>query len=333
MESAEKRIRIYQASEGEIVFDVDFEKETIWATQTQMAEIFLVDKTVISRHLKNIYKEKELIEQETCQKENEIRTEGSRKVNREIKRYNLDAIISVGYRVNSKQATKFRIWSTKILKEYLTEGVAINEKQILKISEQKAVEKLDRIRKTMTIIERVVAQNGLSSGEASGVIEIMSKYTKSFQTISEYLDGHFVLTNNKRSRRELSGIEIENFILDLREKLEETEVFGTIRKERGDYLEFADFLKEQFNREDTVSKRAAKILYFIVKEEPFMAGNQQIGALLFVIYLTYNQVQLTETGETKISDRALTALVLLIIESKKEEKALLIELICKLLDN
>ena len=333
MESAEKRIRIYQASEGEIVFDVDFEKETIWATQTQMAEIFLVDKTVISRHLKNIYKEKELIEQETCQKENEIRTEGSRKVNREIKRYNLDAIISVGYRVNSKQATKFRIWSTKILKEYLTEGVAINEKQILKISEQKAVEKLDRIRKTMTIIERVVAQNGLSSGEASGVIEIMSKYTKSFQAISEYLDGHFVLTNNKRSRRELSGIEIENFILDLREKLEETEIFGTIRKEGGDYLEFADFLKKQFNREDTVSKRAAKILYFIVKEEPFMAGNQQIGALLFIIYLTYNQVQLTETGETKISDRALTALVLLIIESKKEEKALLIELICKLLDN
>ena len=326
------KLGIYQAPEGGIVFDVDVESETLWATQTQIAQLFDVDKTVISRHLKNIYREEELEEEKTCQKRNEIRTEGERQVKREVKRYNLDAIISVGYRVNSMKATKFRVWSNKILKEYITHGVVVNKTQLAQSTDAEAVKRLNEIKGAMAIIERVISQNELSGGEASGVIEVMAKYTKSFQTISEFLNGQFLLTSNKRSRHELSGVEIENLVIDLREKMGETDDFGALVDDKNDFEGVAKWLRDGYEASDTVAKKAAKILYNVVKREPFKRGNQQIGGLLFVVYLAMNQLQLSSMGETKISDRALTALVLLISESEFGEEGLLIDLICKLLE-
>lgn len=327
------KLGIYQAPEGGIVFDIDVESETIWATQTQIAQLFGVDKTVISRHLRNIYQEEELEEAKTCQKRNEFRKEGNRQVQREVKRYNLDAIISVGYRVNSMKATKFRVWSNKILKEYITNGFVINKTQLERTSEQEAIKKLDEIKGAMAIIERLVHQNELSDAQANGVIEIMSKYTRSFQAISDYIKGRFILTNKKASRHEFSGLEIENLIIDLREKMGEEERFGALVNSFASYEEVINRIKEEYLATDSVSKKAAKLLYFIVKNEPFKSGNQQIGGFLFVVYLTVNQIQLSNLGETKISDRALTALVLLISESVNSEKDLMIGLICKLLDN
>lgn len=326
------KLGIYQAPEGGIVFDVDVESETLWATQTQIAQLFDVDKTVISRHLKNIYKEGELEEAKTCQKRNEFRMEGGRQVRREVKRYNLDAIISVGYRVSSIKATKFRVWSNKILKEYITRGVAVNKAQLERSTEEEAVKKLAEIKSAMAIIERVIQQNELSGGEASGVIEVMAKYAKSFQTISEYLNGKFLLSGNKRSRHEFSGVEIENLVLDLKEKMGMAENFGVLLDEKGGFEGLAQKFLSNFESGDSVSRKAAKILYETVKGEPFKNGNQQIGGLLFVVYLALNQIQLSNMGETKISDRALTALVLLISESKEDEKTLLLDLICKLLE-
>ena len=327
------KLGIYQAPEGGIVFDIDVESETIWATQTQIAQLFGVDKTVISRHLRNIYQEEELEEAKTCQKQNEFRKEGNRQVRREVKRYNLDAIISVGYRVNSMKATKFRVWSNKILKEYITNGFVINKTQLERTSEQEAIKKLDEIKGAMAIIERLVHQNELSDAQANGVIEIMSKYTRSFQAISDYIKGRFILTSKKASRHEFSGLEIENLIIDLREKMGEEERFGALVNSFSSYEEVINRIKEEYLATDSVSKKAAKLLYFIVKNEPFKSGNQQIGGFLFVVYLTVNQIQLSNLGETKISDRALTALVLLISESANSEKDLMIGLICKLLDN
>ena len=327
------KLGIYQAPEGGIVFDIDVESETIWATQTQIAQLFGVDKTVISRHLRNIYQEEELEEAKTCQKRNEFRKEGNRQVQREVKRYNLDAIISVGYRVNSMKATKFRVWSNKILKEYITNGFVINKTQLERTSEQEAIKKLDEIKGAMAIIERLVHQNELSDAQANGVIEIMSKYTRSFQAISDYIKGRFILTSKKASRHEFSGLEIENLIIDLREKMGEEEKFGALVNSFSSYEEVINRIKEEYLATDSVSKKAAKLLYFIVKNEPFKNGNQQIGGFLFVVYLTVNQIQLSNLGETKISDRALTALVLLISESVNSEKDLMIDLICKLLDN
>lgn len=327
------KLGIYQAPEGGIIFDVDVELETMWATQVQIAQLFGVDKTVISRHLKNIYKDEELDEEKTCQKQDEVRKEGDRQVRREVKRYNLDAIISVGYRVNSMKATKFRVWSNQILKEYITKGVVINKNQLEKTSGLEAEKKLDEIKTAMLIIERVIRENELSSGEAKGVLEIISKYTRSFQVIDEYLKGKIILSNNRRARHELSGIEIENLVMDLKEKMGEDGDFGVLGVEYSDFEEFAKRIRYEYEEGDSVSKKAAKLLYFVVKNEPFIKGNQQIGGLLFVVYLALNQIQLSSMGETKISDQALTALVLLISESVRTEKELLVNLICKLLDN
>lgn len=327
------KLGIYQAPEGGIIFDVDVESETMWATQVQIAQLFGVDKTVISRHLKNIYKDEELDEEKTCQKQDEVRKEGDRQVRREVKRYNLDAIISVGYRVNSMKATKFRVWSNQILKEYITKGVVINKNQLEKTSGLEAEKKLDEIKTAMLIIERVIRENELSSGEAKGVLEIISKYTRSFQVIDEYLKGKIILSNNRRARHELSGIEIENLVMDLKEKMGEDGDFGVLGVEYSDFEEFAKRIRYEYEEGDSVSKKAAKLLYFVVKNEPFIKGNQQIGGLLFVVYLALNQIQLSSMGETKISDQALTALVLLISESVRTEKELLVNLICKLLDN
>ena len=327
------KLGIYQAPEGGIIFDVDVESETMWATQVQIAQLFGVDKTVISRHLKNIYKDEELDEEKTCQKQDEVRKEGDRQVRREVKRYNLDAIISVDYRVNSMKATKFRVWSNQILKEYITKGVVINKNQLEKTSGLEAEKKLDEIKTAMLIIERVIRENELSSGEAKGVLEIISKYTRSFQVIDEYLKGKIILSNNRRARHELSGIEIENLVMDLKEKMGEDGDFGVLGAEYSDFEEFAKRIRYEYEEGDSVSKKAAKLLYFVVKNEPFIKGNQQIGGLLFVVYLALNQIQLSSMGETKISDQALTALVLLISESVRTEKELLVNLICKLLDN
>ena len=324
------KLEIYQGAEGEVFFDVDEMNQTIWAEQGKIAELFEVDRTVISRHLRNIFADEEL-ETEKCVKEEvEERLEGGRRIARKIKKYNLDVIISVGYRVNSKKATKFRIWASLIIKRYMTEGVAVNYDLVKKLPD--GSEKLQNLEETLGIVRRMLAETSLSANEANGVLEVVTKYADSFATISEYLNNKIIFSVDTRARRDLSEVEIENYISDLRERLNESENFGVLAENnRGEVLISAR-IQNLFERSDSVARRAAKLLYFIVHEKPFLEGNQQIGALLFVVYLSVNFFQLNEQGETKLSDRALTALVLLIAESQPEEKELMLNLICKLLD-
>ena len=324
------KLEIYQGAEGEVFFDVDEMNQTIWAEQGKIAELFEVDRTVISRHLRNIFADEEL-EAEKCVKEEvEERLEGNRRIARKIKKYNLDVIISVGYRVNSKKATKFRIWASSIIKRYMTEGVAVNYDLVKKLPD--GSEKLQNLEETLGIVRRMLTETSLSANEANGVLEVVTKYADSFATISEYLNNKIIFSVDTRARRDLSEVEIENYISDLRERLNEGENFGVLAENnRGETLISAR-IQNLFERSDSVARRAAKMLYFIVHEKPFLEGNQQIGALLFVVYLSVNFFQLNEQGETKLSDRALTALVLLITESQPEEKELMLNLICKLLD-
>lgn len=324
------KLEIYQGTEGEVFFDVDEMNQTIWAEQGKIAELFEVDRTVISRHLRNIFADEEL-ESEKCVKEEvEERLEGGRRIARKIKKYNLDVIISVGYRVNSKKATKFRIWASSIIKRYMTEGVAVNYDLVKKLPD--GSEKLQNLEETLGIVRRMLAETSLSANEANGVLEVVTKYADSFATISEYLNNKIIFSVDTRARRDLSEVEIENYVSDLRERLNESENFGVLAENnRGETLISAR-IQNLFERSDSVARRAAKLLYFIVHEKPFLEGNQQIGALLFVVYLSVNFFQLNEQGETKLSDRALTALVLLIAESQPEEKELMLNLICKLLD-
>ena len=324
------KLEIYQGAEEEVFFDVDEMNQTIWAEQGKIAELFEVDRTVISRHLRNIFVDEELDAEKCVKEEVEERLEGGRRIARKIKKYNLDVIISVGYRVNSKKATKFRIWASSIIKHYMTEGVAVNYDLVKKLPD--GSEKLQNLEETLGIVRRMLTETSLSANEANGVLEVVTKYADSFATISEYLNNKIIFSVDTRARRDLSEVEIENYVSDLRERLNESENFGVLAENnRGETLISAR-IQNLFERNDSVARRAAKLLYFIVHEKPFLEGNQQIGALLFVVYLSVNFFQLNEQGETKLSDRALTALVLLIAESQPEEKELMLNLICKLLD-
>lgn len=323
----EKGIEIYKVHEGEIVFRVDANKETIWTTQDQLAKLFGVDRTVIGRHLRNIFRDGELEEKSVCAKIAHTATDGK---TYQVNTYNLDAIISVGYRVNSRKATDFRIWATKILHNYVVDGVAINERRLKELDSTK----LHEIEGALGIVKRLVAASDLSADEASGVLEVISKYSPSFKALKEYDDGHITFTKGKKAAK---NITVENgleMIRELKKKVKGDELFGKLR---GDAFESSlGAITQTFDGKDvypSISEKAANLLYLIIKDHPFYDGNKRIGALLFVVFLTINDYHLAKNGETKISDRALTALALLIAESNPAEKNLLIALICKLLEN
>ena len=346
-ERTEKRIEIYQGEKGEVVFNVDVDAETIWATYEQIAGVFGVDRTVIVRHINNIYKDGELERsptraknaqvgggRPTTKKTFQVRTEGKRTVRREVDMFNLDMIISVGYRVNSKKATKFRVWATSVLRQYLTHGVAINQQRLLAIREREELEKLRDVEKMMTLVRRITTRNELDAGEANGILEVIMKYAGSFKTLEEYDDGHIDLSfmSKHRKGRELRIEMCKQAVETLRENVGGSDLFG---KERN--KSFEGSLRTIFQSYDgkelypSVQEKAANLLYSVIKDRPFYDGNKRIGALLFILFLTVNDCHLTTNGETKISDKALTAITLLIAESEPREKGLITSLVCKLL--
>ncbi len=334
----EKRIEIYKGLTGEVVFDVDTEGETIWATQAQIAQLFGVDRTVVGRHLRNVFNTGELDETVVCAKNAHTTKHGamSNKTQvREVKIYNLDAIISVGYRVNSKKATQFRIWATTVLKRYLSDGVAVNERRLKAIAEKKELKKLHDVEDVMALVRRLTARNELDAGEANGVLEVISRYAGSFKTLEEYDDGHIDLhfMNDKKKGRELTIEVCDRAVEQLKSSVGGSELFGKKRGKSFDGSLAAIF--QSFNQKElypSVPEKAANLLYFIIKDHPFYDGNKRIGSLLFILFLTMNDCQLTDKGETKISDRALTAIALLIAESEPKEKDLIVSLVCKLLE-
>lgn len=334
-ENLGKQIEIYKGVTGEVVFNVDMEHETVWATVEEMATIFDVQRPAIVRHLSNIYASGELKEAATCSILEQVRMEGTRKVKRAKKYYNLDAIISVGYRVNSKKATEFRVWATSVLKRYLTDGVAVNQMRLARLAEKRDLKRLRDVEEMIGIVRRLTARNELDAGEANGVLEVISKYTESFRTLAEYDDGRIDLRfmNRVREGRELTPEMCDRAITQLRKSVKGSDLFG--KKRGGGFDASLAAVFQSFDGEElykSVPEKAANLLYLVIKDHPFYDGNKRIGALLFILFLTINNYHLTKAGETKISDRALTAIALLIAESEPKEKGLIVSLVCKLLE-
>ena len=319
----EKGLEIYRVEEGEVIFDIDKEKETIWATQEEISRLFNVDRTVVGRHLRNIFKDGELEEDRVCAKNAHTAADGKTYL---TKFYNLDAIISVGYRVNSKKATKFRVWATTVLKKYIVDGAAVNEHRIRELPSAK----LEQLEGALSMVRRLMSKTELEEGEAKGILEVISRYGKTVEIIQDYDAGEIsVFKRVGELRRTVSLAEVENLAENLREKLHENNGFGEPKDEIKIERTLNGLAFDETGK--TVAEKAARLLYFIVKEKPFLEGNRQIGALVFIYFLTINDCHLSDNGETKISDRALTAIVLLISESKSSEKELIIDLITKLL--
>ena len=326
----EQGIEIYKFTKGEIVFNVDKKQETIWATQEQIAQLFDVQVPAIAKHLSNIYKSGELQMDTTFSKMEKVQIEGGRKVKRNIKLYNLDAIISVGYRVNSRKATDFRIWATKVLHHYVVDGAAINERRLKELD----AKKLRELEGALGIVKRLVAASELSAGEAGGILEVITKYAPSFKALQEFDEGHISFVKGKKATKTLTPSECIDIISQLKRNVKGDALFG---KPRSSAFEASlSAISQTFDGKDvypSIAEKAANLLYLVIKDHPFYDGNKRIGALLFVVFLTINDYHLTKNGETKISDRALTALALLIAESNPSEKGLLVALICKLLEN
>ena len=335
--TGENQIEIYKSPKGDISFNIDSEEETIWATPDQLAELFSVSRRNIALHLTNIYASGELDKNRTWKKSFQVRTEGKRKVTREVNLYNLDAIISVGYRVNSKKATDFRIWSTNVLKSYLTKGIAVNENRLKSIDSKR----LKEVEGMMGVVRRLITHQALDAGEANGVLEVISRYSTSFQTLEEYDSGFIDLsslnsTGKSKSKtvRKLTPEYCLSIIESLKKSVDGSDLFGKPRS--NSFVGSIAAIDQSYDGEElykSIAEKAANLLYFIIKDHPFYDGNKRIGALLFIVYLTINDQHLTKNGDTKISDRALTAIALLIAESSPKEKPLIISLVVKLLDN
>ena len=327
----EKGIEIYKSSSGEVVFNVDFENETIWASQAQIAQLFDTTKQNVSLHINNCFKDGELDPNSVVK---DFLTTARDGKNYHTKQYNLDAIISVGYRVNSKKATDFRIWSTKILKTYLTKGVAINENRLKALDSKK----LKEVEGMMGVVRRLIAHQALDAGEANGVLEVISKYSTSFKTLEQYDNGFIDLSSlnkgSSKSTKKLTPEYCQSIIDNLKKSVNGSDLFGKPRSDS--FAGSIESIYQSYDNSDlypTIAEKAANLLYFIIKDHPFYDGNKRIGALIFIVFLTINNQHLTKNGDTKISDRALTAIALLIAESSPKEKPLIISLVVKLLEN
>lgn len=283
-------IELYRSSNGETQIEVRFEDETVWLSLNQIAELFGRDKSVISRHLKNIYKESELNYSSTAAKNATVQTEGKRNITREIDYYNLDAIISVGYRVNSKQGTQFRIWATNRLKEYLIKGYSINQKRLQELNQ----------------IVQFIAQsenNTNKISETKGLLNILTKYAKSFILLNQFDSNAIELKNlDENITYEIDYNEAVISINELKNQLieqkEATELFGNQKDQN-----FEGILKSVTQTFDgnylypTIEEQAANLLYFIIKNHPFSDGNKRIGAFIFVWFLEKNKHLLKNNGD------------------------------------
>ena len=313
--------------DGSVALNTTIENETVWLSQKQMGELFGKSKKTISEHINNIFKEGELEKDSVVRK---FRTTASDGKTYNVDFYNLDVIISVGYRVKSKQGTQFRIWANKILKEYLINGYVLNQKQL----QQK---KLDELDKTIQLIKQGLEQETLGTTEAKGFVEIISNYAKSWALLQGY---------DEQSLGEVVQTREQKFILDYDETLEAiaelkqtfiakgeaTELFGN--EKAGEFKGNLLNIYQSFGGEEllpSVEQKAANLLYYIIKGHPFNDGNKRIGAYLFVLFLHKNGILHKPKGEPKINDNALASLALLVATSAPEQKEIIIKLVMNML--
>lgn len=318
-------IEIYQSQDGTTNIEVQFNQDTVWLSQAQMATIFKTTSDNISLHLKNIFAEGELDEEATTEDFSVVRQEGKRQVSRRLTHYNLDAIISVGYRVKSTAATQFRIWATTRLKDYLVKGYAINERRL----QEKGVE----FEQVIGLLSQTLANQSLVSDEGQAVLNVVQDYARSWSLLQAYDEQSLQANPHKQS--EMISLEMEQVwsaIAQLKqtlmEKGEATELFGNPRNEG--LTSAVATIEQGFGDElfyPNVASRAANLLYFVIKNHPLTDGNKRTGSFLFLWYLRLNQHLLAKPVEHLINDNTLVALALLVAESLPEQKELMIKLI------
>ncbi len=320
-------IVIYETSKNEVDLKVRLDNETIWLDAHQMAKFFDIDRTGIVRHIQNIYKTKELDKKSSCAKIAQLAGDGKMR-NMDI--YNLDMIISVGYRVNSRKATKFRIWATSVLKKYLVQGYAINQKRLAE-SKKKFLE----LQNTINFLSEKARKKNLV-GQEIEILDLLKNYSKSLTLLEEYDKNKLKTVKGKVGRVKLNFENCLEIVQKIKEELikkkEASDIFGNMRG--GSFEGVIKGIYQTFNKQELysdINAKSAHLLYLIIKDHPFTDGNKRIASFLFVYFLDLNNHLYHKNGEKKINDNALVALALLVAESKPKEKDVIIKLIMNLI--
>lgn len=326
MNNNESSIVLYTAADGKTQIDVKLDNETVWLTQQQMSVLFDTDRTSILRHIANIYKTSELDETATCAKIAQVRREGRREVRREVAYYNLDLIISVGYRVNSKNATMFRRWATSVLKDYLVKGYALNDRMRL--------ERYEELKSVVHLMARTLEAQQLPSEEAEGMFNVVQDYVYALDTLDRY--DYQELEVDRTTQEEPFHATYDNAmetISRLKEKFGGSALFANEKDES--FKSSIGQIYQTFGGKElypSVEEKAAMLLYLVVKNHSFSDGNKRIAAMLFLWFLSKNGILYAEDGHKRIADNTLVALTLMIAESKVEEKDTMVKVMVNLIN-
>jgi len=324
----QNNIQIYQTEDGTAQISVRLEQQTLWLSLAQMAELFDKDSDTIGLHLRNIYQSGELDQAATTEESSVVRQEGTRQVRRRLRFYNLDAVISVGYRVNSIKGTRFRQWATQVLRQHLVQGYSLHRARF----EQNAAE----LEQALALIRKAAQSQALTAEAGSGLVEIVSRYTQTFLWLQRYDEGMLTEPDGAPGGCLPSKAEATGALATLKQSLmqrgEATELFA---QPRGDGLGalLGNLDQTAFGEPayPTLESKAAHLLYFVVKNHPFVDGNKRSGAFLFVDFLHRNGRLLNAEGEPVINDTGLAALTLLVAASDPKQKETLIRLIMTML--
>lgn len=325
-----KDIVIYQSEDGLVKMEamVDPSGETIWATQKAIAGLFNVAVNTINYHIQEIYKTSELQEDSTIRKIRIVQKEGSRNVSRQVILYNLDMIISVGYRVNSIRATKFRIWATRIIKQYMLKGYAVNRSVV---SEQK----YEELKKAVGLLENVFSKElMLTSDQAVGLFDVIRDYTYALDTLDSYDYQNLKITDTTAPERFHATYEnAMEAIKSLREKFGGSSLFG-VEKDASFHSSIGQIYQTWEGKDlyPSIEEKAAMLLYLVVKNHSFVDGNKRIAATLFLWFMQKNGILYRPDGSKRIADASLVALTLMIAESRTDEMDTMIKVVVNLIN-
>lgn len=317
-------IVLYTTDDGNTQLEVKLENETVWLTQSQMARLFGRDRTVIARHIRNIFKEGELSENITCAKFAHMGVDQDQTY--ETKMYNLDVIISVGYRVKSLNGTRFRIWANNVLKQYLFKGYAIDKRRLDHYNELKDIVRL--------MSRAITIQDKVSEGEYSGLFNVITDYVYALDTLDRY--DFQSLQIDKTTSEEPFHATYENAmeaINALKVKFGGSQWFAN--EKDNSFKSSIGQIYQSFGGEDlypSVEEKAAMLLYLVVKNHSFSDGNKRIAAMLFLWFMEKNGILYSEDGHKRIADNTLVALTLMIAESRTEEKDVMVKVVVNLIN-
>jgi len=322
----DSNIEIYQLEDGKTEINVQLEKETVWLNLNQIVDLFERDKSVISRHINNIFKEKELDRNSVVAKNATTAADGK---TYQVDYYNLDVIISVGYRVKSIRGTQFRIWANQIIKEYLIKGYSLNEKKLKQKTKQ-----LEELQNSVKILGKILKQKALSNDESFGLLKIISDYAYALDILDQY--DYQSLEIKDTSGRGIYQLTYKEAIaqISLAKKAHgNSNLFG--REKDASFQSSISTIYQTFEGKDlypSIEEKAANLLYFITKNHSFTDGNKRIAAFLFLYFLERNGVLFDKNGNKRIADNTLVALTLMIAVSRPDEKEVMTKVIVNLIN-